>query len=42
MTKIIFLIFGFIFLMGLSACEIKTPEIHGIVLDAETKQPVEE
>jgi hypothetical protein len=41
MTKIIFLIFGFIFLMGLSACEIKTPEIHGIVLDAETKQPVE-
>jgi len=42
MTKIIFLIFGFIFLMGLSACEIKTPEIHGIVLDAETKQPVED
>ena len=42
MTKNIFLIFGFIFLMGLSACEIKTPEIHGIVLDAETKQPVED
>jgi len=28
-------------LMGLAGCEIQTPEIHGVVLDAETKQPVE-
>lgn len=41
MIKIILFIFGLICLMGLSACEIKTPEIHGLVLDAETKQPVE-
>ena len=41
MIKIMFLIFGFILVIGLSACEIKTPEIHGIVLDAETKEPVE-
>jgi hypothetical protein len=27
-------------LMILSGCDIKTPEIHGVVLDAETKQPV--
>ncbi|MEW6110252.1 MAG: hypothetical protein AB1632_13965 [Nitrospirota bacterium] len=25
----------------ISGCSIKTPEIHGVVLDAETKQPVE-
>jgi hypothetical protein len=29
------------FLIALAGCEIKTPEIHGVVLDAETKQPVE-
>lgn len=28
-------------LIGLMGCEIKTPEIRGVVLDAETKQPVE-
>jgi hypothetical protein len=28
-------------LMGLIGCNIKTPEIHGVVLDEETKQPVE-
>lgn len=41
MTKILFLIFAFILITGLSACEIKTPEIHGIVIDAETKKPIE-
>ena len=35
------LVFG-ISLLGLNGCNIKTPEIHGIVLDEETKQPVEE
>jgi tetratricopeptide (TPR) repeat protein len=30
-----------ILLIGLIGCEIKTPEIRGVVLDAETKQPVE-
>ncbi len=30
-----------ILLIGLTGCEIKTPEIQGVVLDAETKQPVE-
>lgn len=30
-----------ILLIGLTACNIKTPEIRGVVLDAETKQPVE-
>jgi tetratricopeptide (TPR) repeat protein len=29
-------------LMGLIGCSVKTPEIHGVVLDEETKQPVEE
>jgi hypothetical protein len=28
-------------LTGLTGCNIKTPEIHGVVLDEETKQPVE-
>ncbi len=28
-------------LVGLMGCNIKTPEIHGVVLDEETKQPVE-
>ncbi|OGP93390.1 MAG: hypothetical protein A2157_18000 [Deltaproteobacteria bacterium RBG_16_47_11] len=27
--------------IGLAGCNIKTPEIHGVVLDSETKQPVE-
>jgi hypothetical protein len=39
--KMMVLIFG-ISLLGLNGCNIKTPEIHGIVLDEETKQPVEE
>jgi len=30
-----------ILLIGFIGCEIKTPEIRGVVLDAETKQPVE-
>lgn len=30
-----------ILIIGLTACNIKTPEIRGVVLDAETKQPVE-
>ncbi len=30
-----------VFLIALAGCEIKTPEIRGVVLDAETKQPVE-
>ena len=30
-----------ILLIGLMGCEIKTPEIRGVVLDEETKQPVE-
>jgi len=29
-------------LFGLTACQLKTPEIKGMVLDAETKQPVRE
>ncbi len=41
MVKILFLLCGLILMIGLSACEVKTPEIHGLVLDAETKQPVE-
>ena len=28
-------------MFGLMACELKTPEIRGVVLDEETKQPVE-
>jgi hypothetical protein len=28
-------------IIGLTGCNIKTPEIRGVVLDAETKQPVE-
>lgn len=31
-----------VILIGLMGCSIKTPEIHGIVLDEETKQPVSE
>lgn len=42
MIKILGLLFGIIMIIGLSGCEIKTPEIHGLVLDAETKQPVED
>jgi len=30
-----------ILLMGLTGCNIRTPEIQGVVLDEETKQPVE-
>lgn len=41
MIKFLSLLFGIILVIGLMGCEIKTPEIHGIVLDAETKQPVE-
>lgn len=28
-------------MIGLIGCDLKTPEIRGVVLDAETKQPVE-
>ena len=28
-------------IFGLMGCELKTPEIRGVVLDEETKQPVE-
>ncbi len=35
------LIFG-ISILGIIGCSIKTPEIRGVVLDEETKQPVEE
>ena len=30
-----------VLIVGLAGCELKTPEIRGVVLDAETKQPVE-
>ncbi len=42
MLKIIMVLVSGILFSGLAACHIKTPEIHGIVLDEETKQPVEE
>ncbi|MDI6753652.1 MAG: hypothetical protein QME78_04570 [Thermodesulfobacteriota bacterium] len=29
-----------ILMIGLAGCELRTPEIQGTVLDAETKQPV--
>ena len=38
--NLVFIVLG-ILLIGLMGCEIKTPEIRGVVLDAETKQPVE-
>lgn len=38
--NLVFVVLG-ILLIGLMGCEIKTPEIRGVVLDAETKQPVE-
>ena len=38
--NLVFVVLG-ILLIGLMGCEIKTPEIKGVVLDAETKQPVE-
>src|SRR3972149_7143623 len=38
--NLVFIVLG-ILLIGLIGCEIKTPEIKGVVLDAETKQPVE-
>jgi hypothetical protein len=41
MLKYAVIIFFGIFAIGLPGCNIKTPEIRGIVLDAETKQPVE-
>ena len=30
-----------ILLFGLMGCELKTPEIRGVVLDEETKKPIE-
>ena len=41
MTKNLILAALGILLTGLIGCEIKTPEIQGVVLDAETNQPVE-
>jgi len=38
MKKVFYMACIFVVLTG---CSIKTPEIHGVVLDAETKQPVE-
>jgi hypothetical protein len=38
--NLVFIVLG-VFLIGLMGCEIKTPEIRGVVLDARTKQPVE-
>src|SRR3972149_6149269 len=38
--NLVFIVLGML-LIGLMGCEIKTPEIRGVVLDAETKQPVE-
>lgn len=38
--NLVFVVLG-ILLIGLMGCEIKTPEIRGVVLDEETKQPVE-
>ena len=39
--RMMLLIFG-ISIFGIIGCSIKTPEIRGVVLDEETKQPVEE
>lgn len=41
LKKLMFMILGAV-LMGATGCNIKTPEIQGIVLDEETKKPVEE
>jgi len=41
MRKNVMIVFLGILLIGITACNIKTPEIRGVVLDAETKQPVE-
>ena len=38
--RLLFVCFG-ILLIGLAGCNIKTPEVRGVVLDAETSQPVE-
>jgi hypothetical protein len=38
--NLLFIVLG-ILLVGVVGCSFKTPEIRGIVLDAETKQPVE-
>src|SRR4030042_6669566 len=38
--NLVFVVLGML-LIGLMGCEIKTPEIRGVVLDEETKQPVE-
>jgi hypothetical protein len=40
LKKLLFVGFG-ILLIGLAGCNIKTPEVRGLVLDAETNQPVE-
>ncbi len=37
--KLIIFIAG-ILMIGLTGCDLKTPEIRGVVLDAETKQPL--
>lgn len=41
MLKYLGIIFFGIFAIGLTGCNIKTPEIRGIALDATTKKPVE-
>jgi len=41
MIKHLMIVILIILLTGLIGCEIKTPEIRGVVLDAETKEPVE-
>ncbi|MGB9715962.1 MAG: hypothetical protein ACPL1G_06110 [Thermodesulfovibrionales bacterium] len=39
--NLVYLVLGILLIWGLMGCEIKTPEIRGVVLDEETKQPVE-
>jgi len=41
LKELIFFVVGMA-LVGITGCSIKTPEIHGVVLDEETKQPVPE
>ncbi len=41
MVKRLTLILSVALLFLVTGCNIKTPEIRGVVLDAETKQPVE-
>jgi tetratricopeptide (TPR) repeat protein len=42
MSKYLELTVLLILIFGLASCNIRTPEINGVVLDAETKQPVKE